>query len=218
MGTLKQGAEQAIKNCMRIKSADKVLIVGDYQSKKIVEALVSVAKHITNSVKYFYLEDYAKRPLKKLPKDIVKAAKWSTAMFYTASSQPGEKISLRHPLIKLATTKKGSRQAHMPDVNEIIMKTGMCADYKIVKKFTKKIFNIVRKAKKIRVLTKKGTDITVIFSPKLKWVVANGDIIKASQRWSNLPDGEVFTSPQDANGTLVIDGVLGDWLGLLLSS
>ena len=32
-------------------------------------------------------------------------------------------------------------------------------------------------------------------------------------RWSNLPDGEVFTCPFDINGTIIVDGAIGDYFG-----
>ncbi|MFC1728374.1 aminopeptidase [Nanoarchaeota archaeon] len=213
MGTVKEGARQAVEVCMKIKSSDKVIIVGDHKSKKVMNALEIASKKVTKNVKAFCLEDYGKRPIKKLPKEIAECAAWSTAAFFTAQSAPGEKNSIRKPLITIATRKTGSRQAHMPGVTELMMKTGMCANYDLVQKLSKKILNLAKKAKEIRVTTKKGTDFTASFSPKIKWVLADGDIPAKPSRWSNLPDGEVFTCPKNSEGALIVDGSLGDWFG-----
>jgi leucyl aminopeptidase (aminopeptidase T) len=36
--------------------------------------------------------------------------------------------------------------------------------------------------------------------------------IISTEKWGNLPGGEVFTTPGEVNGTFVIDGVVGDYL------
>jgi len=210
---LRKGARQAVVNCMKIRPEDNVIIVGDSQSKMIMNALADASLEITKNVKLFYLEDYGKRPLRQLPKEIADAAGWSTATFYTASSMPGEKVSLRKPIIKLATAKKGSRQAHMPDVNVKIMKTGMLSDYAVIQKLSRRLYNLAKNAKEIKVVTDAGTFIVAEFSSKIKWIISDGDITKRVMRWGNLPSGEVYTSPLNVNGVFVVDGVLGDWLG-----
>ncbi len=209
----KEGAKQAVENCMKIKSSDKVIIVGDYQSKKVMKLLADASLRKTKHVKLFYLENFGKRPLKKLPAEIAKAAKWSTAAFFTAESKPGEKNSIRLPLIKIALKKKGSRQAHMPGVNLLMLKTGMNTDYKKIKKLSKKVYDLVKNARTITVTSKKGTWLIAKFSKKTKWVICDGDIANSKMRWSNLPDGEVFTCPFKIDGFVTVDGVLGDWLG-----
>ncbi len=90
-----------------------------------------------------------------------------------------------------------------------IMGDGMCSDYQEIQRISELVYQKVHKAKEIRVVTEKGTDITAQFSPQLKWVISDGNIMPG--HWSNLPDGEVLTTPADINGTVVIDGCLGDF-------
>ena len=66
----------------------------------------------------------------------------------------------------------------------------------------------IRRAK---VLTKKGTDLTATFSSKIKWLIADGNITNKETKWSNLPDGEVFTCVENINGKVIVDGSLGDY-------
>jgi aminopeptidase len=90
-----------------------------------------------------------------------------------------------------------------------IMKDGMCSDYGEIQRISRLVYEKVKNAKEIRVVTGKGGDFTAVFSPKLNWIVSDGDIMPG--HWKNLPDGEVFTSPLTVNGTVVIDGCLGDF-------
>ena len=68
----------------------------------------------------------------------------------------------------------------------------------------------VRKAKQIRAKTAAGTDLVADLNPNYRWVKTSGII--STEKWGNLPGGEVFTTPGEVNGTFVIDGVVGDYL------
>jgi leucyl aminopeptidase (aminopeptidase T) len=45
----------------------------------------------------------------------------------------------------------------------------------------------------------------------MRWIISDGDICNAAMRWSNLPDGEVFTCVENIEGKAVVDGCLGDY-------
>jgi len=206
---LQKGARQAVVNCMKISPSDTVVIIGDTGSKRIIEAIMIECSALTGKVTLFNLDDFGKRPLSGLPEEIASALGNATATFYTAASYKGELNSVRRPMLSLAT-KKG-REAHMIDITEQIMETGMCSDYAKIKEVTLKVFNLVKGAKEIRVTTELGTDITATFNPDWKWIVCDGDIPNMPHRWSNLPDGEVFTCPLELNGTVIADGSVGDY-------
>ena len=85
----------------------------------------------------------------------------------------------------------------------------MCADYHQISDLTKKIDRVVKGCGIARVTTKSGTDLTVKFNQKWRWKVSDG-LYPEKGMWGNLPDGEIFTAAQRANGKMVIDE-LGDW-------
>jgi len=97
----------------------------------------------------------------------------------------------------------------MINFSEIMMSQGMAADYAVIQEVSAKVADVVKNAKTIHVTTPAGTDATFTFDTKYKWVVSDGNI--TAGHWSNLPDGEVFTAPVDAEGTVVVDGILGDY-------
>jgi aminopeptidase len=61
----------------------------------------------------------------------------------------------------------------------------------------------------LTVKTERGTSITAHFDPRLDWVKTSGLI--SPRYWSNLPAGEVFTTPATVDGTFVCDATAGDY-------
>jgi len=102
------------------------------------------------------------------------------------------------------------RHAHMVNINRQIMLEGMRADFQKVDRISQKVVELVRKASQIRAKTPTGTDLVADLSPSYKWLKTSGII--SPDKWGNLPGGEVFTTPDEVNGTFVIDGVVGDYL------
>jgi len=223
--TLQYGAFQAVNTCMGVKPNEKVFIITDRSTEKIGSALYDEAVKATknpDSVKRVILEDYGQRPFNKgmppqLEADLRKFNPDVT--FYAGSRQEGE-MSFRKPLLELLTGELKVRHGHMIGVTEEIMKDGMSGDYTKVREMSQKVFDIVRNAEKIKVTTAAGTNLTAEFNPNPKWVDEKGEIhdrwvnsnaiYHEKGKWGNLPDGEVFTCPLNVNGTVVIDGVLGD--------
>ncbi len=62
----------------------------------------------------------------------------------------------------------------------------------------------------MRATTTGGSNFTATLNPNYKWLKTSGLI--SPDKWGNLPGGEVFTTPENVDGTLVIDGVVGDYL------
>jgi leucyl aminopeptidase (aminopeptidase T) len=98
----------------------------------------------------------------------------------------------------------------MVNINKRIMLEGMRADFLKVDRLSVKVLETVRKAKQIRAKTAAGTDLVADLDPNHRWLKTSGII--STEKWGNLPGGEVFTTPGEMNGTFVIDGVVGDYL------
>ncbi len=69
----------------------------------------------------------------------------------------------------------------------------------------------MRTAAALRVETPFGTSLTATFDPALHWVKTSGII--STRYWSNLPAGEVFTTPASVDGVFVCNGTAGDYFG-----
>ena len=99
---------------------------------------------------------------------------------------------------------------HDVNIERRIMLEGMRADFHKVDELSLKVLEIAQAAQVIRARTAAGTDLTADMNPDYKWIKTSGII--STQKWGNLPGGEIFTTPGEVNGTFVIDGVVGDYL------
>lgn len=224
MGTIEQGVRQAVENCLKVKAGDRTLVITDTQTIEIGSALKAAIERIvpqgelshplremvrpTGEVQFFVMEDFGQRPI-DFPQAIQNAIKLVDVSVYAAQGAKGELQTFRMPMLKAIEANARLRHAHMIGITPQIMKDGMCGDYKEIQRISRLVCEKVKNAGTIEVTTEKGTDFTAQFSPRLRWIVSDGDIKPG--HWMNLPDGEVFTSPVNVNGTVVIDGCLGDF-------
>ncbi len=209
MGTIEQGVKQAIENCLKVKKGEEVVIITDRETLGIGTALRAAAEKIAGKpARFFLMEDFGARPI-QFPRAIEEAMSVADVSIYAAQGAKGELATFRQPMIRTIEASSKLRHGHMIGITPEIMKDGMCSDYKEIQRISKLVYEKVKDARAIRVVTDKGNDFTAEFSPELKWTVSDGDIMPG--HWKNLPDGEVFTSPQILNGQVVIDGCLGDF-------
>ncbi len=208
MGTIEQGVKQAIENCLRVKAGEKSIVITDRQTLEIGSALNSAIKTIGGETEFFVMEDFGARPI-DFPQLIEDALMAADVSIYAAQGAKGELQTFRKPMLKTVEANRKLRHAHMIGITAQIMKDGMCSDYKEIQRVSRLVYEKVRNAHTIKVVTQKGCDFDAKFSSELKWIISDGDITPGF--WKNLPDGEVFTAPANANGTIVIDGCLGDF-------
>jgi len=207
LGTVDEGARVAIEVCMGVVPSEHVLIVTDTLTQTVGEALRRAAEKVSpGNVRLLLLEDFGQRPLTSLPKPIEESIQWANVTFYAAKSI-GAELGLRIPLIKLA--KQYARHGHMPSINEQLMREGMSADYEKISELTRRVHEVVAKAKTARVTSPAGADLSVQFHPGWRWYLSDG-IFRMRGRWGNLPAGELYTAAWKADGTVVAEE-LGDW-------
>ena len=208
MGTIEQGVKQAVENCLRVKKGERAVIITDRQTFEIGSALKTAIEKITGETQMFVMEDFGERPI-AFPQAIEDAIRLADVSVYAAQGAKGELQTFRMAMLKAIEANARLRHAHMIGITPEIMKDGMCSDYQEIQRVSRLVYEKVKDARQIRVATEKGADFTAEFSPELKWLVSDGDITPGL--WKNLPDGEVFTSPANVEGTVVIDGCLGDF-------
>ena len=203
------GARNAVRTCLAIAEGDRVVIVTDREHERIAEAVHEESAATGADVRSWLIEDYVSRPVHELPTSLAEELERyrPTASYFIASSLPGE-ISFRMPLMNLLIHRLRCRHGHMVGIDHRLMVEGMAADYDEIYRVTRQVYEIVRPAARIEVQTRLGTELVASFSPAIRWVPADGRYHEQGL-WGNLPEGEVFTSPQSVDGLLVAEE-LGD--------
>ena len=205
MGTLEQGARNAIVKCMAVKPTERVVLVTDRIALEVGDALEKAARAVTPNVTRFVLEDFGARPLKELPKELANAAATHDVSLWAAASVKGELPARMEYRKHLA----GARHGHMPGITRQLMEMGMCADYDAVADLTMRLYDRVQGVRKIRVTNPNGTDLTAVFHPDWRWLPDTGKFHERGS-WGNLPAGEVYTAPAWLHGRIVTN-LLGDF-------
>ena len=205
---LTPGARNAVRVCLRILPSEKVTVITDEVSLEIAAAIVRELEELGCRYQTWVLEDVATRPLTDFPAAIAEDLETSQVSIFAVQAQMNE-LKSRMQMTEVVNRKK-IRHAHMVNINKRIMLEGMRADFLKVDRLSVKVMEKVVNAKQIRATTPAGTNLVADLNPNYRWVKTSGII--STEKWGNLPGGEIFTTPGEVNGTFVIDGVVGDYL------
>lgn len=204
--SLQQGAHNAIETCLAVKPQEQVALIFDEPSREVASSLGYALEERQARWTPYCVEDFAKRPLAGAPKEILTGLEAADAGILCFQPLPGE-LTARKEIVGVVERRR-IRYAHMVSVTPQIMREGMRADYNQIDQLSQRLCARMRTATELRVSTKGGTSIRATFDPKLDWVKTSGLI--SPRYWSNLPAGEVFTTPASVDGTFVCDGTAGD--------
>jgi aminopeptidase len=205
---LTPGARNAVRVCLRVDPSEKVTVITDEASLEIAAAIVHELEAVGCPYRSWVLEDVAPRPLTDFPQAIAADLETSQVSIFAVQAQTNE-LKSRMQMTDIVNRLK-IRHAHMVNINRQIMLEGMRADFLKVDRLSAKVVERVRAAKQIHAKTAAGTNLVADVNPNYRWVKTSGII--STEKWGNLPGGEVFTTPGEVNGTFVIDGVVGDYL------
>ena len=202
------GARNAIRVCLAVQPTERVTLISDRACDEIAASLAHEIERVGAHYRAFVLEDLAARPLAALPVAIADDMECSQVSIFAVHVQTNE-LTSRMQMTDIVNRRR-MRHAHMVNINRQIMLEGMRADYRKVDRLSTAVLGLVSKAREIRATTPAGSDFRAILNPEYKWLKTSGLI--SPDKWGNLPGGEVFTTPDEVNGTFVIDGVVGDYL------
>jgi len=206
---LEPGARNAVEVCLGIQPDERVALIADEASGEVAASLAAALDRVGAPWDGVLIEQVADRPLGGAPPAVLDALEHADAGILCIQPRQGE-LGARMEIVSLVE-RRGMRYAHMVGVTSQIMRQGMRADYKLVDELSQRLCDRMRRARSLRVTSQGGTALTATFDPGLTWVKTSGLINR--RYWSNLPAGEVFTTPASVDGIFVCDGTAGDYFG-----
>ena len=201
------GAKNAVEVCLDVQPGEKTLVIADEVSRTVAASLEQALQRRHAEFTGLLLEDFGPRPMSAAPQAVLEALEKTDVGVLCMTPQPGE-LSARMAIVRIVERRQ-IRYAHMIGVTPEIMQQGMRADYRKVDELSDRLRERMVRAETLTVKTEAGTSFEAHFNPKLDWVKTSGLISR--RYWSNLPAGEVFTTPATVDGTFVCDATAGDY-------
>lgn len=203
---LMPGAKNAVETCLAVRPDEHVALIADEASCAVAASLAAALDAWQSPYTGLLLEDFGPRPMSGAPEPVLDALETADVGILCMNPQPGE-LDARMAIVKVVERRQ-IRYAHMVGVTPQIMQEGMRADYQMVDKLSDRLRDRMLRAETLTVKTEAGTSFAAHFSRGLDWVKTSGLI--SPRYWSNLPAGEVFTTPAAVDGTFVCDATAGD--------
>jgi aminopeptidase len=204
---LAPGAHNAVDICLSIQRGERVALIADEASREVAASLENALVAHGADPHPLLIESVARRPMRTAPPEILESLEQADAGILCVQPQEGE-LGARMAIVAVVERRR-IRYAHMVGVTPQIMQQGMRADYRQVDRLSDQLCERMPHARLLTVKTAAGTNFTATFDPSLAWVKTSGLI--NPRYWSNLPAGEVFTTPASVDGTFVCDGTAGDY-------
>jgi leucyl aminopeptidase (aminopeptidase T) len=204
---LMAGAKNAVEVCLSVRPGEKVVVIADEVSRSVAASLEQALEVRGARFTGLLLEDFGSRPISVAPEPVLDALEQTDVGVLCMTPQPGE-LGARMAIVRVVERRQ-IRYAHMVGVTPEIMQQGMRADYRKVDELSDRLRERMVRAAALTVKTEAGTSFKAQFNPELDWVKTSGLI--SPRYWSNLPAGEVFTTPSTVDGTFVCDATAGDY-------
>lgn len=194
-----EAAKKLILNCMGTKPDEKLLIVGDEGTVDLGYSFAVAGREL--GIETTFVEAPAQK--KGEPPEAVGAAMAVADVEFLLTS-----MSYSHVNARVKATENGARIASMPMMNLEIAENYLDADYPFIQKVSVKLAEMMTAGKTVRVVTEKGTDITM--SIEGREGLPDTGLLTEKGALGNLPAGEAYIAPLEtgANGKLVVDGCI----------
>lgn len=199
MSGTRYAIRSALKDCLRIRQKESVLILSDEPMKEIGLSFYQEAKYFSKHV-HFLLIPKMIHPYNEPLQGIADLMAQSDIVILATSK------SLSHTRARRKACKNGARIVSLPGITTDSLSRTMNGNYKSVVALSRKIADIFTIGKTAHLTSKAGTDMT--FSLSRVRGHADTGLVHEPGSFSNLPAGEgcAGPAPGSANGTLIIDG------------
>ena len=192
-------AVTAVEQCLAVGRRETVVVVTDDPCREVGLALYHAAAARSEEAVFVEIppgEEHGAEP----PAPAAAALRAADAFLAPTSK------SISHTRARREACSAGARGATLPGITEDVFVTGLAADYDEIEATCDRTYEAVRDAETIRVTSPAGTDITFSIGDR-DWHRDTGIVHEAGD-FSNLPAGEVFVSPETADGVYVVDGTI----------
>ena len=204
---LRNSCRIALNQCLAIKPDETVLIITDSPLRSIAYAFFEEAQKIGNKI---VLVEMARRNEdEKEPPAVVAQMMKNVDVIVAPTSR-----SLSHTAARLAASRAGVRAVTLPGVSREMLTRALNIDYSELSRTTRKLAELLSRAREARLTCPLGTDLTVSLAGRSSHFDIG--LVQEAGAFSNLPAGEAFIAPVEgtAHGTVTFGSSLSSMGGL----
>ncbi len=198
--------EAVFDNSLKLKKEEKCLVVTDRVKESIGQAFYDYLVRKRGNADIVVMDPTQEHGAE--PPENVAAAMLSYDVELLITHK-----SLTHTKARAEATARGVRIATMPSITEDIVNRCLDVDYNELRKRSQKLHGLLKKAERVRVVTKLGTDMRFEIGNS-GFFGENGGVFDYPGAFGNLPEGEIAFAPETCEGKYLIDASFPD-VGLL---
>ncbi|MFW5902599.1 MAG: aminopeptidase [archaeon] len=191
-------AEKALEECIGLKEEEQVLVITDESRQEIGEAFYRASGEKTWERYLLKVKEQEQGEL-KAPELAEHLMKKSPDVIIIPTRN-----SYTHMKAREKATEKGARVATLPGITKETFRRTIDIDYKGMRKEAEKLTEKMKKAERVKIETNSGTNLTLKIPNEIGKDLGR---MKNPGEYGNLPSGEIYTAPEEANGKLVIDSM-----------
>jgi leucyl aminopeptidase (aminopeptidase T) len=194
---LDRAVRAVVRDCLAVKEGEEVLVVCNPVTQHIGELLREEAANAGGDAVLTVISERASHAAE--PPATVAEAMAAADVLMAPTVQ-----SLSHTAARKRATENGARAATLPGVTEDMLARVMSADMEGLRRKGRAVAEALDRASEAHITDANGTDLQLDLSGR-EAIPDAGELTEPGA-FGNLPRGEGFISPADANGTLMVDG------------
>ncbi len=194
MSEIGPAASTVVRECLRVRAGEEVLVIADPATRAIGEALRAEAAAAGGDAVLAIMDERATDGTE--PPRAVAAALSASDVYIAPTSR-----SLSHTIARKRASDAGVRGATMPGVTAEMLGRAMSVNFELMAARSRAIAALLTQADSAHVTCPRGTDVTLNLSRR-EGIADDGDLTAAGA-FGNLPCGEGFIAPMGGEGTIV---------------
>lgn len=198
-----EGARNALHTCLGLDAEEHLILIVEAGHEALGAGFLAAADELGARSEIIGV-DARRAAFVPFVEDTVERLAMADVSLFIGSID-GLPAAFRHAIVDADGPKR--RHGHMPGLTLGMMQQSMRTDYHEVRALTERLLERLTGETTMRVRSPRGTDLTVRCGRLTTWHGEHG--VLREPGWTNLPAGELLTSPASVDGVLVPDG--GAW-------
>jgi leucyl aminopeptidase (aminopeptidase T) len=198
--SLMNAARRILEDSLGIAAGEKIVIVVDQAREAIGQSLAEVARALGATPSLLTMESLGTRPIVTVPDGLRDLLTEAQASILLVGTEHEAERTFRRELVDVVGQLR-LRHAHLIGLTRRSMISGFTVQPSRIADQTRMVRVRLKPDSTLHLRSPAGSDLVVKTDPRYRWGEQSG-LIRPG-KWANLPAGQLYTTPADANGVFV---------------